>query len=670
VAQRVRSEDSNSTETTSIIWEATDVEKGSSQLVAFLAWVNDHKGLHLVTYRDALDWSTRDISAFWGSVREFFDVLGTGFDGQVLSEESMPGAQWFPGSTVNFAANALRYATRIELAETPAIIHIEEDGASSELTWRELGAKVASLAASLRGLGVTRGDRVVAVLPNIPEAIIGLLASASIGATWCICSPDLAAKAAIDRLAQLEPTVLIGSLGYEFNGKWFDRVDHLDQIIAGIPTLSEIIVVTDSDVEGRLRFSDLLQDRSDLKFEDVPFDHPLWVLFTSGTTGKPKGIVHGHGGMTLEFLKMFGLHFDMGVGGRYYVAANTSWMVWDTIIGNLMVGASVVTYAGSPVYPNANRQFEIVATTEATMLATGAAYLRLLQGSGIEPGRDRDLSKLRNVMSTGSTLPGLTYEWFHQSVSDSTHLCDTSGGTDICSAFVGPNILEPVRRGRIQGPLLGVAIEVRNEAGVPVIDEVGELVITRPMPSMPLRFWGDKDGSQYRGAYFEQFPGVWTHGDWVIEGADGTFEVLGRSDATLNRSGVRLGSSEIYTALVTVPQIVDSLVLGIDLPEGDYYLPLFVVLADGVVLDPALREAIAQTIRNQASARHIPDDILVAPAIPVTHAGKKIEIPIKRLFMGVDPSKVDRGSLANPDALDWFVAEAKRFRASKGLAES
>jgi len=345
---------------------------------------------------------------------------------------------------------------------------------------------------------------------------------------------------------------------------------------------------------------------------------------------------------------MFGLHFDMGPGDRYYVAANTSWMVWNTVLGNLVVGSSVVTYAGSPFYPGPDRQFTIVAETGVSMMATGAAYLRLVQSSGLVPRETLDFAKLRTIMSTGSTLPDATYQWVHDAVRAETHLCDTSGGTDICSAFVGPNPFEPVRLGRIQGALLGVAVEVRDEEGNRVFDEVGEMVITRPMPSMPLRFWGDPDGGLYRAAYFEQFPGVWTHGDWMLEGRDGTV-------------------AEIYGALQSLPAITDSLVLGIELPQGDYYLPLYVVIADSAALDDELRSAIVSAIRTQASARHVPDEIIAVPAIPLTHAGKKIEIPVKRLFTGVDPSKVDRGALANPDALDWFVTEAQRFRRSRGL---
>jgi len=648
-----------------VIWEPPADAREATQLGRFLSWLGEHRGVHLRDYREAHAWSVTDVSGFWDALREFFDVLGDGFAGPALAEERMPGAVWYPGATLNYAENILRSASDPALADTVAILHLEEDAGETELTWAQLSTRVASVAAGLRELNVKAGDRVVAVLPNIPEAIIGLIAAASIGATWCICSPDLGAKATLDRLRQLDPVVLIGSLGYQFNGKWFDRRDHLAQIEVGLPTLRHTIVVGGDD--DRLRFDDLLAKPAALEFERVPFEHPLWVLFTSGTTGVPKGIVHGHGGMTLESLKMFGLHFDMGPGDRYYVAANTSWMVWNTVLGNLVVGSSVVTYAGSPFYPGPDRQFTIVAETGVSMMATGAAYLRLVQSSGLVPRETLDFAKLRTIMSTGSTLPDATYQWVHDAVRAETHLCDTSGGTDICSAFVGPNPFEPVRLGRIQGALLGVAVEVRDEEGNRVFDEVGEMVITRPMPSMPLRFWGDPDGGLYRAAYFEQFPGVWTHGDWMLEGRDGTVEVLGRSDATLNRAGVRLGSAEIYGALQSLPAITDSLVLGIELPQGDYYLPLYVVIADSAALDDELRSAIVSAIRTQASARHVPDEIIAVPAIPLTHAGKKIEIPVKRLFTGVDPSKVDRGALANPDALDWFVTEAQRFRRSRGL---
>jgi acetoacetyl-CoA synthetase len=650
-----------------VIWTPTAADESSSRLRHFLDRVETTRGVRLESYREALDWSVTNLSDFWDSLRDFFDVIGDGFDGPALAEEQMPGAVWYPNARINFAENILRHALDPAVRKTTAILHLEEDGSTTPLTWSEFARRVGGFAESLRALGVKPGDRVVAVLPNLPEAIIGLLASASIGATWCICSPDLAAKATLERLAQLDPVVLIGTNGYNFNGKWFERIEHFAAVRAGLPTVRHTIVVGESTDESLLDFAKLSVATAMPAFERVPFDHPLWVLFTSGTSGAPKGIVHGHGGMILEMLKMFGLHFDMRPGDRYYVAANTSWMVWNTVLGNLVVGASVVTYAGSPTYPSPDRQFDIVASTGVTMMATGAAYLQLVQGAGVAPGHAHNLSNLKIVMSTGSTLPDKTYQWVHDSVNARTHLCDTSGGTDICSAFVGPNPLEPVVLGRIQGALLGVAVEVRDDDGKAVIDRVGELVITRPMPSMPISFWGDADGARYHAAYFDQFPGVWTHGDWALEAANGTFEIVGRSDATLNRAGVRLGSAEIYGALQGTPGVRDSLVLGIELPQGEYYLPLFVVLADGAELDDALRGNIIAAIRRDASARHVPDDILVAPAIPITHAGKKIEIPLKRLFAGGDPAKLDRGAVANPDALDWFVAEAQRFRKSRGL---
>ncbi len=646
-----------------VIWAPSCEQISSSQMSDFMSWLALHRGIQNTTYRELLDWSVNNLSEFWDSIREYFDVAGEGFTTPALVDDRMPGAVWYPDARLNYAENILRNAVGAT-GSGVAIVDITEDGVSTEITWGELNARVAALAAGLRARGVGVGDRVVAVLPNNPEALIGLLASASIGATWCICAPDLAPTATLDRLKQLEPVVLIGSLGYQFNGKWFDRRGHLLEIEAGLPTLRHTIVVGGAATGTRLSFDEALVDGAEAQYARVPFDHSLWVLFTSGTTGAPKGIVHGHGGMVLEALKIFGLHFGMDASDRYYVAANTSWMVWNTILGNLMTGASVVTYAGSPVYLRPDHQFDIVATNAVTMFGTGAAYLRLLQATGVSPDREWSLGALRTVMSTGSALPIATYEWVHDDVSSAIQLSDVSGGTDICSAFLGSNPLEPVIAGRLQGPMLGVAIEVRDESGMPVIGEVGEMVVTRPMPSMPTCFWGDADGSLYRSAYFDVFPGAWTHGDWIMEAADGTFEVLGRSDATLNRGGVRLGSAEIYGALQSVAGVTDALVLGIELPDGGYHLPLYIVLAEGIQLDDILRAEIVAAIRQHASPRHVPDVIKAAPAIPVTHAGKKVEIPVKRLFTGPDPTKVDRGALANPQSLDWFIEEAQRFRAA------
>jgi acetoacetyl-CoA synthetase len=643
------------------MWAPTPERAAASRMADFIAWVGRRHDRDLTSYRDALRWSVDELSEFWDSIREYFDVLGDGFAGPALAEERMPGAVWYPTAKLNYAENILRFGNDTGQRDRTAIVDLGEDGSRNDITWGELRNQVASLAAGLRARGVAPGDRVVAVLPNIPEAIIGLLAVASLGAVWSICSPDLSPKAILDRLGQLEPVALIGTEGYVFKGRWLDLTEHLGAIEAGLPSLRCRIVVGVNHNAGRESYDNVLVAEAVARYEPVPFDHNLWILFTSGTTGPPKGIVHGHGGMILEHLKTFGLHFDLSHMDRYYVAANTSWMVWNTLLGSLMVGASIITYSGSPTYPHPDRLFEIVAHHSVTTFGAGAAYLALVRSAGASPRENWDLRALHTLMSTGSNLPDAIYRWVHDDVGAEIHLAEVSGGTDICSGFLGCNPLEPVLVGRLQGPMLGVAVEVRDAKGSPIVGQLGEMVITRPMPSMPTSFWGDDDGSRYRSAYFEQFPGVWTHGDWILEGTDGTFEVRGRSDATLNRAGVRLGSAEIYSAIQTIDGITDALVLGIELPQGKYYMPLYVTLAEDVELDDSLRSAINHAIRTLASARHVPDEVLLAPAIPTTHAGKRPEIPIKRLFTGGDPAKFERGALANPESLDWFIDEARRF---------
>jgi acetoacetyl-CoA synthetase len=654
-----------------ITWQPSAEQLAEARLTDFMRWVNDRHGLTLDSYRDVWTWSITALSDFWDAVRDYFGIIGEGFDGPVLGGEHMPGAVWYPQARLNFAENVLRHAQNPRLAEVPAIVDVDEDGSRRDITWAELAGRVGALAQHLRDVGVQPGDRVAAVLPNLPEAIIGLLAAASVGAVWTINSPDLSAQATLDRLVQLEPTVLIGIDGYRFNGREYPRLEHLAEIRSGLPSVKHTILVKKLDPElasDRVGFehrdsAEITRNPVTPSFTRLPFDHPLWVLFSSGTTGAPKGIVHGHGGMTLEATKGCALNQDMGPGDLYYVAANTSWMVWNTLVNNLMVGASVVTYPGSPTFGRKDRQFEIIARTGATMFATGAAYLTLAQNAGVHPGKDWDLSALRAILSTGSPLPESTWQWVHDEVKVDVHLGSDTGGTDICSGFIGSNPLEPVYRGYLQGPLLGVAVSARNEVGEAVVGEVGELVVSRPMPSMPLYFWGDADGSRYRGSYFETFPGAWTQGDWITESEWGGFVVHGRSDATLNRQGVRLGSADIYAALQHVPEVADSLVIGVEEPDGGYYMPLFVVLRDGEQLTGELVDRIAATIRSRTSARHVPDTVIQAPEMPLTHAGKKIEIPIKRLFLGYAPEEViNPSSLANPGAVEWFAAEAGRYR--------
>ncbi|MDI3329962.1 MAG: acetoacetate--CoA ligase [Micrococcus sp.] len=624
----------------------------------FIDWLAEHRGVAVHGYRELHAWSIEDLNGFWDAVREFFGVIGEGFDGPALAEAAMPGAVWYPGARLNLAENVLRWAEDRQRADQASVVHITEENEVLQISWSGLRDRTAAMAAQLRGLGVGPGDRVAAVLPNVPEAIIGLLAAASIGAVWTINSPDLAVTATLSRLQQLEPVVLIGTRGYRFSGRDLDLGAQLDEIAAGLPTVRAVL--TEQDVPG----PDATGTGAAPEYARVAFDHPLWVLFSSGTTGNPKGILHGHGGMLLESLKGTGLNQDMRPGDRYYVAANTSWMVWNTLVSNLASGASVVTYSGSPKAGDADRQFEILARTKATMFATGAAYLSLVEKSGLVPAERWDLSALRAILSTGSPLPDSTWQWVHSAVKPDVHLGSDSGGTDICSGFVGSNPLEPVRLGELQGPLLGVDVQAWNEDGQRVIGEVGEMVIRQPMPSMPLRLWNDPDGARYRETYFSTYPGVWVQGDWITETERGTIIVHGRSDATLNRSGVRLGSSDIYAALQLIPEVVQSMVIGVEHPGG-YYMPLFVELAEGAELTDELRERINRTIRSTASARHVPDQIIAAPGIPVTHAGKRIEVPVKRMFTGRAPQDVvNTGSLANPETVPFFVDRARAFQAS------
>lgn len=672
-----------------ITWDPTEDQKKNTVMWDFMQWTLEHRGIELKTYRDLLKWSVDDTSGFWDAIRRYFDVLGEGFGDseRALTKDQMPGAEWDPNATLNFAENVLKFAQRPEQRDELALLNVTEDGTKKPFTWAEVESNVAQLAQLLKDQGVKPGDRVAAYLPNIPEALIGLLAAVSIGAVWTINSPDLSVQATLDRLQQLEPKVLFGVFSYQFNGKIIDRTAQLQEIADNIPSVTTRILVPTLDVETeKISADNVLSYRAvpsggvvnsetlppaKPSYERVPFAHPLWVLFSSGTTGKPKGIVHSHGGMLLEALKGVGMNHDMQPGDLYYVAANTSWMVWNTLVNNMAAGAAVVTYAGSPMAGRVDHQFKIIAETGATMFATGAAYLSLVEKSGLVPGAEFDLSKMRSIMSTGSPLPDSTWAWVHTHVRPEVHLGSDSGGTDICGGFIGSNPLEPVRLGELQGPELAVAVEAWDDSGRRVFNDVGDMVITRPMPSMPVYFWGDEDGQKYHDAYFEKFPGVWTHGDWITELPSGGFIVHGRSDATLNRQGVRLGSADIYSAMQHIPEVTDSLVIGVEEADGGYYMPLFVVLREGStdengLVSEELADRIKSTIRSRTSARHVPDEIIAVPGVPTTHAGKRTEVPVKKLFAGHDPDRaINRGSLQNPETIDWFIARANAYRERK-----
>ncbi len=647
-----------------LLWVPSADRVAASRMAQYLDWVNARRPDRLLTYDELWRWSVDNLDGFWQSIWDYFDVVASSPPTVALADARMPGAQWFPGAGLNWAQNVLRHASD----DRPAIVSLREDTVATELSWAELVARVASLAAELRALGVGRGDRVAAYLPNIPEAVIALLATASIGAIWSCCAPDFGTKGVIDRFRQIEPVVLIAVDGYRFGGKPADRLDIVAQLGDQLPSVRHVIVVRNLDPErpvpdGTIPFETLTSKAVEPQYEQVPFDHPLWILYSSGTTGLPKGIVHSHGGILLEHLKMLGLHFDLGPSDRLFVFASTAWMVWNVLVSGLAVGATIITYDGNPAYPTPDAMFRVCADQQATRFGTGAAYLTLCEKAGTRPGDRHNLFALRAITSTGSPLPESTWHWVYDSVKRDLLLGSDCGGTDVCSAFIGTNPMLPVYAGEMQAPYLGVRIEAWSPEGKPVVGEVGEMVIAAPMPSMPLALWNDPDGSRLRGAYFDTFPGAWRHGDWMTVTDNGTYIVHGRSDSTINRGGVRMGSADIYAVVDAMPEIAGSLVIGAELPDGDYYMPLFVVLADDAELTDELITRLRAAIRRQVSPRHVPDDIVEALAIPTTLTGKKLEVPIKRLLQGVPAEQaVNRATVANPDVLDWYVDFTHQFR--------
>jgi acetoacetyl-CoA synthetase len=651
------------------LWEPSAALVENARLTEFRRWLEAERGLQFDDYEALWRWSVDDLDGFWGAIWDFFGVAADGDRATVLASREMPGARWFPDTRLNYAEHV--FAGKDD-AET-AILHASELRDLGEISWGELRSQVGAVAAGLRELGVERGDRVVAYLPNIPEAIVAFLATASIGAVWSSCSPDFGSASVIDRFAQIEPKVLFAVDGYRYGGKDFDRRETVARLQAEMPSLERTVVLPYLDPDPDLSplrdataWAELLAagEGTELSFERVPFDHPLWVLYSSGTTGLPKAIVQGQGGILLEHLKKLHLHVDAHPGDRLFWFTTTGWMMWNFLVSGLLTKAAIVLYDGNPGHPDMGVLWDLAERAGVTMFGTSAAYIAACMKAGVEPGSGRDLSRLNAVGSTGSPLSPEGFDWIYEHVGRDTWLFSTSGGTDLCTAFVGGVSLLPVYRGELQGRALGAAVEAWDEDGNAVVDEVGELVVTAPMPSMPVGFWGDGDGSRYREAYFEMFPGVWRHGDWIEITSRGTAIIYGRSDSTINRGGIRMGTSEIYRAVLSIDDIVDALVVDLPKPGTDGWMPLFVVLREGVELDVELPKEIARRVREQCSPRHVPDQVFQIAEVPRTLSGKVLEVPVKRILMGTPVDKAaSRDSLANPAALDYFVEMAKRLDA-------
>jgi len=615
-------------------WVPTDDDIASARVTDFAKFVGKDSD-----YSSLWHWSVDDPAAFWAALWDYFGLGKRPTD--VLHGTEMPGAQWFPGTTLNYVDQIIRNAR----ADRPAILSVAEGGEVTEILWDELLRRTAAFAQTLRSYGVGVGDRVVGYLPNIPEAITAFLATASIGAIWSACGQDYSAKAALDRLGQLDPVVLVTAQSYQFGGRTHDKRDDVAALQAGLPTLAATVLV-----------SELEEGEGQPETVPVDFDHPLWILHSSGTTGKPKGIMHGHGGVVLEHLKAIALQSDIGPDDTFFWYTSPSWMMWNFQVAGLLVGATIVCYAGSPNSPRPDALWDIAARVRATVLGASPGYVLGCVKAGAVPREEHDLSALRTVGITGSSLPPSSSLWLRDNVGEHVQVASISGGTDVVSAFIGGVRTVPVWPGELSAPYLGVALDAWDASGNPVRGEVGELVITKPMPSMPVGFWNDADGSRYRSAYFEMFPGVWRHGDWITITDHGSIIVHGRSDSTLNRHGIRMGSADIYQAVERLPEIAEALVIGAEQPDGGYWMPLFVVLTEATDLDDALKDRINTTIRDEVSPRHVPDEIIVAPGVPHTRTGKKLEVPIKKLFAGADPAKVvERSAVDDPALLDWYA---------------
>ncbi|MDA0320810.1 MAG: acetoacetate--CoA ligase [Proteobacteria bacterium] len=638
-----------------ILWFPSVERYQASTMAAFERYLSKKHELTFSDYNDMWRWSISDLNSFWGAIADFFELRFFEQPQKILNKRAMPGAEWFVGAKVNYADQILSKTGR--LAEQVAFVSNSETFGRKELTWNNLKRSVASVAENFKKMGVTKGDRVVAILPNTEVALIGLLATASLGAVWSLCAPDMGHVAILDRFKQIKPKLMIAQNGYIHAGKTIDRSDLLRTIKHGLESLDALITipVIEHGYDGTYTWSDLLNANADFDPVPVPFDHPLWVVYSSGTTGNPKPIVHGHGGILLESMKQ-SLHHDLTEKDRFCWLTSSGWIMWNAQWTALGQGARVVAFDGAPNYPDMGRVWEVIAEEGVTYFGAGAAFFEGCIKANVVPQENFDLRALRSMGSTGSPLSGDAYDWIYQKVKSDLWLAPISGGTDLSGAFVLGHPGMPVRKGEMQCRALGNAVRAFDEDGRDLIGQVGELVCTEPLPSMPLYFWGDKDGSRLYESYFDTYPGVWRHGDWIEITQDGGSVIYGRSDATINRKGLRMGSSEIYQAVEGLSEIRDSLVVDLEFLGRDSFMPLFVVLMPGCVLNETLRKRINEAIKSQVSPRFLPDEIVEIQEVPRTLSGKKLEVPVKKLLLGSAAEKVvNRDSMSNPNSFDFFI---------------
>ncbi len=648
-----------------LLWEPTAEIRKQANLSKYTDWLKQRNGSSFDDYEALWSWSVSHLSDFWASLWDYFQIKASKPYTEVFTGQRMPDIHWFTGAELNYTEHIFLNRT----SARPAVLAHSETRPAIELSWDELYQRVSAVASSLRQMGIQRGDRVVNYMPNIPETLIAFLATASLGAVWSSCAPEFGTQSVIDRFQQIEPKVLFSVDGYRYNGKRIDRRGILHELQAALPTLTHTVILpyafldtNPDDYSHAQLWHDMASGEHELSYEQVPFEHPLWILYSSGTTGLPKAIVQGHGGILLEHLKQLTLSLELLPEDHFFWYSTTGWMMWNLLISGLLVGSTILLYDGSPAYPTMNRLWQFAEQTDMTFFGTSAGFILSNMKAETEPGQTCDLHTLRGLGSTGSPLPPEGFQWVYNHVKRDLWLASTSGGTDVCSSFLGGSPTLPVYAGEIQCRALGAKVEAFDEQGKPLIDEMGELVITQPMPSMPLFFWNDPENKRYLGSYFDMYPGIWRHGDWIKIESSGRSVIYGRSDSTINRKGIRMGSSEIYQVVEELPEILDSLIIGLERAGGNYYMPLFVVLKPTFSLDESLQNKIRTQLRTHLTTHHIPDEIIAVSEIPRTLSGKKVEVPIKKIFLGTPLEKaISVGALSNPESMQFFVTFATKL---------